>query len=118
MLPSCYDDKTHACNPIANVTAFSNTTTPIHLITFDSDKVQLYIDTCLTGGLTGFASDLIPESYNKTAATKISTDKGEANMFGQGKATCTLPNDKGDLFTINNLIPHDPQRKHRLISPQ
>ena len=61
---SCYYSNMTTCNPIMNSAAFTNTATTRHLVTFDSDTVKLYIDTCVTGGLTGFASDFIPGTHN------------------------------------------------------
>ena len=118
-MPSCYDtNDISQCNPIENATSLSNASTSSYLITLDSDTVQLYIDTCVTGGLTGFASDFIPDICKKTTATKTKTATGEATIVGQGKTTYTFLDDKGDLYTINTLMSYAPQSKHRLIYPQ
>ena len=87
----CYDaSDISQYNPIVNTTALSNASSKSRVITFDSDTVQLYIDTCVTGGLTGFVRDFIPGSCSKTTATKTNTAKGEATIVGQGKATYTF----------------------------
>ena len=89
--PCCYDASDMSqCNQIMETTSLSNTSPTSQLIIFDSDTVQLYIDTCVTGGLTEFATDFIPGSYNKTTATKTNTATGETTIVGQGKATCTF----------------------------
>ena len=119
IIPSCYDTSDISqCDPIVNAIALSNTSTPSHLITFDSDTVQLYIDTCVTYDLTGFTSDFIPGTHNKTTVTKTNTATGKTTTVGKGKATYTFLDDKGDLCTINTLMSCDPQSKCRLMSPQ
>ena len=116
-LTSCYDSSITTKNHIVNSSAFTNTTTPSHLVTFNSCSVQLCIDACVTGGLLGFVSDLIPGTCNSTTATKTNTDAGEATMVGQITATCTFIDDKGDSCTITTLMSYYSQRKCRLMSP-
>ena len=110
--PYCYDAiDVYQCNPIVNATVFSNDSTKIHLITFDLYIVQLYVDTCVTSGLTGFASDFIPRSYNNTTTTKTNTFAGEFTIVGQVKASYTFLDEKGYLWTISTIMSYSPQSK-------
>ena len=77
---SYYDSKMSEYNPIVNITGFSNTATPIHLVTFDSETVQLYRDTCVTIGLTWFASEFTPGTHNNSTSAKTKTGAGEATI--------------------------------------
>ena len=63
-----------------------NNATADELMEFDSDSFHLHLDSCVTGGLTGFKSDFIEGFYGEVAERSSDTTVGEATTTGEGIA--------------------------------
>ena len=58
------------------------------------------MDTCVTGGLTGFKADFIPGTYHETTRAKTNTAAGEAAIIGQATASYFFLDNNGEIFTL------------------
>ena len=85
---------------------------------FDTNSESLFIDSCATGGLTGFKSDFIEGSYHEIEERSSDTTTGKTTIIGEGIATCKLKDGNGDLFIVLTKMACAPQTKFRLMSPQ
>ena len=95
-----------------------NNTSDDEVMLFDSDSTNLYVDSCVTGGLTGFKSDFIEGSYVEVAERSSDTTTGKAVTIGEGVAAYTLKDDDGELCTLKTKMAYAPSRKFRLMAPQ
>ena len=88
------------------------------VIKFDTDSASLCIDSCVTGGLTGFKSDFIEGSYQEIAERSSDTTTGKTAIIGEGISANKLKDDNGDSFTLLTKMACGSQIKYRLMSPQ
>ena len=85
---------------------------------FDSDSSHLHLESCVTGGLTGFKRDFIEGSYAEVAERSSDTTAGKSIIIGEGIAAWTFKDDTGELCTLKTHVAHAPSSKYRLMSPQ
>ena len=101
-----------------NFKALHNTHDNGEVVRFDSDSVSLYIDSCVTGGLTGFMQDFMEGSYVEIEERSSETTTGKTSIIGQGIAACTLKDDDGELYLLYTKMAYAPNSKYRLMSLQ
>ena len=106
--------------PINNIKyiVFNNTDDVEEVIRFDSDSVNLYINSCITGGLTVFKSVFIEGSYVEIPERSTNTTAGKTTIISEGIAAYRFIDDKGEPFTLYTKMLYAPQSKYRLIQPQ
>lgn len=98
--------------------AFNNTGEEETVMKFDSDSVNLYIDSCVTGGLTGFKGDFVEGSCTDVPEKAMDTTAGKTTIIGEGIAAYRFVDDGGEPFTLYTKMSYAPQSKYRLLSPQ
>ena len=79
-------------------------------MTFDSNSTHLCLDSCFTGGLTGFKSDFVEGSYADLPKRSSDATAGEVFAISEGIADCTLKDDNEELCTLNliwNMLPQE-----------
>ena len=76
----------------------------MHLKTFETHYVPLYVEMYVTGGLIGFKFELIPGTCHDVPSTKESTATGEASVIGQRTCSCSFLEDNGELCTLKTLM--------------
>ena len=88
------------------------------IASFDTDSVPLYIDSCVTGGLTGFKSDFTPGTLREIEPAHAATTAGTTSLVAEGIATYEVLTDDRQLHTITTKMSYAPSSKYRLLSPQ
>ena len=79
-----------------------NNTTAEEFMVFDSDSSYLYLDSCVTRGLTGFKSDFIDELCAAVTERSYDTTTCKSIIIGEDIASFTLKDDTGELYTLKN----------------
>ena len=98
--------------------SLNNTQDDGEVIHFDSDSVNLYIDSCVTGGLTGFKTDFVDGTYVEVEERSSDTTTGKTSIIGEGIAAYSIKDDNGDDYTIFTKMSYAPSSKYRLMAPQ
>ena len=97
---------------------FNNTDDVEGVMSFDSDSVNLHVDSCVAGGLTRFRNDFIEDSHVNIPERSTDTTADKGKIIGEGIAAYNFNNNKGEPFTLHTKMAYAPQSKCRLISPQ
>ena len=82
----------------------NNTKDSEEAIKFDSDLVNLYIDSCATEGLTGFRCDFIKDSYIEIPIRSTDTTTGKISIIDKEIAAYRFIDDKGEPFMLYTKI--------------
>ena len=97
--------------------ALNNTYDNGEVVRFDSDSVSLYIDSCVTGGLTGFMKDFVEGSCVEIEERSSNTTTGTTSIISQGIAAYTLKDNDGEPHILYTKMAYAPNSKYRLMSP-
>ena len=88
------------------------------VIRFDSDSVNLCINSCVTGRLTGFMSDFADNTYTEVDERSSNTITGKTSIIREEIAAYSVMDDNGDNYTIFIKMSYALLSKYRLIAPQ
>ena len=84
-------------------------------IKFDSNYVDVFLDTCVTSGATPFKNDFLPNTFVPTIEN-IEGSGGKLTIHGYGSITYRVQIDEGSRVTIKvKNQPFVPNLKFRLI---
>ena len=87
-------------------------------IKFDSNSVDLFLDTCVTAGTTPFKHDILPNNFVPTIEN-MEGSVGKSTIYDFGSITYRVQTDDGSMVTIKvNNQPFVPNLKFRLLAPQ
>ena len=92
----------------------SNTT---NIISFDSDSVNVFLDTCVTKALTGFKSDFIKGTFQEIDLRRTDTILGSTELTRRGTVIYNIPDDNRKTYPLKLNMNYLPTCKYRLISP-
>ena len=89
-------------------------------IPFDTDSVLLFLDSCVTDGMTPHKSDFKAGTYNELTTNESYLGSGGSGaILGHGTAQYIITDDTGEQYTME--IPgmaYSPAVPHRLLAPQ
>ena len=85
---------------------------------YNGDTVDLCLDTCITGALTGYKSDFIEGALEMKDLEYSSTTTGSTKITGSGEAHCILSNDYGRKCDLKIPANYSEDCPSRLVSPQ
>ena len=88
------------------------------LISYDGDSVDLCLDTCVTGALTGCKSDFIDGTFIEKDLGYSLTAAGSTKISGCGIAHCILSDDYGQKYDLKIPANYSEDCPCRLVSPQ
>ena len=78
----------------------------------------MYLDTCVTGGLTGFKSNFVEGTFVEKYLGNTTTAAGTSKVSGYGIAHYILSDDYGRTANLYVPINYSEGCKFRLVSPQ
>ena len=116
--PDKYSQSTFNHFEDLNYKALNNTYDDGEVVRFDSDSVSLYIDSCVTGGLTGFKQDFVEGTYVDIEERSSDTTTGKMSIIGEGIAAYLLKDDNGEPYLLYTKMAYAPNSKYRLMAPQ
>ena len=102
----------------AELKALNNTNEEGEVIRFDSDSTNIFIDSCVEGGLTGFRSDFIEGTFVEIEKQTSYITTGKSSIIDEGIMDHTLKDDNGEDHTLHTRMAYDPSSKYRLMAPQ
>ena len=85
---------------------------------FDSDSINLYIDSYVTGGLIRFKDDFIQGSYANTKERSSDTTSSKATIISKGLIVHILKNNNGKPYTLQTKMTYSSLSKFRLMALQ
>ena len=86
-------------------------------IIFDSDSVDVFLDTCVTAGVTPFKNDFLYNTFVPTIEN-MEGSGGKLAIHKYGSIAYCVQTDDGSKVTIKvNKQPYVPNLKFCLISP-
>ena len=71
---------------------------------FETDRVDLYLDACVTSGLTSYKLDFIEGAFIKKDLGNVTTIVGASKILSHGIACCIILNDCRKTAYLNVLI--------------
>ena len=87
-------------------------------IKFDSDSVDVFLDTCVTDGANPFKNNFLPNTFVQKIEN-MEGSRGEFTIHGYGYIAYRVQTDDGSKFTIKvNNQPFVPNMKFHLLAPQ
>ena len=87
-------------------------------IIFDSDSVDVFLDTCVTSGATPFKNNFLPNTFVPTIEN-MEGSGGKLIIHGYSAITYCVQTDDGSKVGIKvNNQPYVPNLKFRLLAPQ
>ena len=86
-------------------------------ISYDGDAIDLYLDTCVTGALTGYKSDFVEGTFVEKDLGYSSTAAGTTQITGYGIANYVISDDYGRKFNLKIPANYAENCPYRLVSP-
>ena len=87
-------------------------------IKFDSNYIDVLLDTCVTAGATLFKHDFLPNTFVSTIEDMEGSGR-KLTIHGYGSITYCVQTDDRSMVTIKvNNQPFVPNLKFRLLAPQ
>lgn len=89
-------------------------------ISFDSDSYHVFIDTCVTDGITPDKNDFIHGTFVPSATTStVEGSGGVCEILGRGTVAYVIKDDNGENYTMTIPgVAYAPSIGYRLLSPQ
>ena len=80
----------------------------VEVVLFDSYSANLYVDSLITGKLTGFRSDFIEVNYVDIEEQPSDVTTGKASIIDEGVVASTLIDDDGEYHTTHTNMAYAP----------
>ena len=96
--------------------SLNNTEDDGEVIRFDLDSVNLYIDSCIIGRLTGFMTDLVDRTYVEVDKRSSDITTGKTSIIREGIVAYSIIDNNSNDYTIFTKMPYTPLSKYRLMA--
>ena len=88
-------------------------------ILFDTDLVLLFIDSCVTDGMTPSLEDFEPGTYQESSLANFVGSGGNGRILGHGTAQYVVNDNDGVRYTLRiQGMAYSPTVPHQLVVPQ